>query len=52
MKGKKYDPAHIYSEFYDVDIGSEYTTFKYPIKSRTIKKFKVNTREFSPVVSN
>ena len=50
MKGKTFIPSHIYNEFYDVDVGSEFTTFKYPIKSRTVKKFKVNTREFSPVI--
>lgn len=49
MKGKQYTPSHPYSEFYDIDLLGDYNTFKYPIKSKTIKKFKVNTREFSPI---
>jgi hypothetical protein len=48
MKGKSYHPAIVVSQdhdpvdFYDV-------AFKFPLKRKAKKKFKVNTREFSPV---
>jgi hypothetical protein len=49
MKGKLYKPSHSSPDYLSIGVMGECSTFKYPIKSKTIKKFKVNTREFSPV---
>ena len=50
MKGRHYvpicsDPDNPLTgeDFYD-------NTFKFPLTSKTVKKFKVNTRVFSPVI--
>ena len=50
MKGRHYIPACVDhdtspkgEEFYD-------STFKFPITNKKVKKCKVNTREFSPVI--
>jgi hypothetical protein len=51
MKGRYYSPAVIEQEEEDVAIKGEVyqNTFKFPLKEKKVKKFKVNTREFSPV---